>query len=67
MEQPDRIFPYRWSVGLGIDEPVRAVTVFTKNRQRLPACEVAEGFFTGALAQARRASCLASILPCTVR
>ena len=51
---------YRWFVGLGIDDPVWDVTVFTKNRQRLLVGEVAEGFFAAVLAQARAAGLLSS-------
>lgn len=53
MEQLDYNFLFRWFVGLSLDEAVWDVTVFTKNRERLLAGEVAEGFFTAVLAQAR--------------
>ena len=36
---------FRWFVGLSMDDPVWDVTVFTKNRERLLAGEVAQGFF----------------------
>src|ERR1035437_10562122 len=52
MEQLDYNFLFRWFVGLSIDDPVWDVTVFTKNRERLLAGEVADGFFTAVLAQA---------------
>src|SRR5437879_2099086 len=53
MEQLDYNFLFRWFVGLSIDDPVWDVTVFTKNRERLLAGEVAEGFFTAVVDQAR--------------
>lgn len=54
MEQLDYNFLFRWFVGLSIDDPVWDVTVFTKNRDRLLAGEVAEAFFAAVLAQARQ-------------
>jgi len=53
MEQLDYNFLFRWFVGLNLDEPVWDVTVFTKNRERLLKGEVADGFFTAVLDQAR--------------
>ena len=53
MEQLDYNFLFRWFVGLNIDDPVWDVTVFTKNRERMLAGEVAEGFFTAVVDQAR--------------
>jgi len=53
MEQLDYNFLFRWFVGLSIDDPVWDATVFTKNRERLLEGEVAEGFFTAVVAQAR--------------
>jgi transposase len=53
MEQLDYNFLFRWFVGLSIDQPVWDVTVFTKNRERLLKGEVASGFFTAVLGQAR--------------
>ncbi len=44
MEQLNYNLLYRWFVGLGIDEPVWVLTVFTKNRERLLAAEVAHKF-----------------------
>lgn len=32
---------YRWFVGLGMDEPIWSPTTFSKNRDRLPASDVA--------------------------
>jgi transposase len=42
-----------WFVGLDLDAPVWDVTVFTKNRDRLLAGEVATAFFEQVLAQAK--------------
>jgi IS5 family transposase len=53
MEQLDYNFLFRWFVGLRIDDPVWDATVFTKNRERLLEGEVAEGFFTAVVDQAR--------------
>jgi transposase len=43
---------YRWFVGLGMDEEVWDVTVFTKNRDRLLEGEVAHKFFQQVLQRA---------------
>jgi len=43
MEQLDYNSLFRWFVGLSMDDPVWDVTVFTKNRERLLAGEVAQG------------------------
>src|SRR6266446_668472 len=53
IEQLDHNFLFRWFVGLSIDDPVWDATVFTKNRERLLEGEVAEGFFTAVVDQAR--------------
>lgn len=52
MEQLDYNFLFRWFVGLGLDELVWNATVFSKNRDRLLASEVADGFFAAVLSQA---------------
>ncbi|MGH6628907.1 MAG: IS5 family transposase, partial [Burkholderiales bacterium] len=52
MEQLDYNLLYRWFVGLTPDDPVWVPTVFTKNRERLLAGDIAEAFFQGVLAQA---------------
>jgi len=44
---------FRWFVGLDMDDPVWDATVFTKNRQRLLAGDIARAFFDRVLAQAR--------------
>jgi len=53
MEQLDDNLLFRWFVGLSMDDAVWDVTVFTKNRERLLAGEVAQGFFQQVVAQAR--------------
>jgi hypothetical protein len=40
MEQMNYNLMFRWFVGLGIDDPVWAPTVFTKNRDRLLSTEM---------------------------
>jgi len=54
MEQLDYNILYRWFVGLHLDAPVWDVTVFTKNRERLLAGDVAQGLFEAVLAEAER-------------
>ena len=54
MEEIDYSMLFRWFVGLSIDDPVWDVTVFTKNRDRLLAGEVAAVFFAAVVAQARQ-------------
>src|SRR5437016_8911494 len=53
MEQLDDNLLFRWFVGLEMDDPVWNATVFTKNRERLLAGEIARGFFDRVVAQAR--------------
>ncbi len=53
MEQLDYNFLFRWFVGLNLDDPVWDVSVFTKNRERLLAGEVAQGFFKAVVEKAR--------------
>lgn len=60
MEQLEYNLLYRWFVGLGVDDPVWDVTVFTKNRQRLLIGDVADGFFAAVLGEARQAHLLSS-------
>ena len=45
MEQLDYNILFRWFVGMDMDEPVWAPTVFTKNRDRLLNQEIARSFF----------------------
>jgi transposase len=54
MEQLDYNLLFRWFVGLNMDDSVWDVTVFTKNRQRLLAGNLARAFFERVLAQARQ-------------
>jgi transposase len=42
MEQLNYNLLFRWFVGLGVDEPVWVPTVFTKNRERLLAGDIAD-------------------------
>jgi transposase len=51
MEQLDCNLLFRWFVGLGIEDPVWDVTVFTKNRDRLLDGDVAARFFRAVLRQ----------------
>jgi hypothetical protein len=44
MEQLDYNLLFRWFVGLNPDDPIWAPTVFTKNRDRLEAGNIAEAF-----------------------
>ena len=53
MEQLEYNLLFRWFVGLDLDAPVWDVTVFTKNRDRLLAGQVATAFFEQVLAQAK--------------
>src|SRR4051812_28946499 len=51
MEQLDYNLLFRWFVGLGVDDPVWDVTVFTKNRHRLLGGEIAAKSLCAVLAQ----------------
>jgi transposase len=53
MEQLEYHLLLRWLVGLSVDEPVWVASVFSKNRDRLLAGEMAEKFFAQVLEQAR--------------
>jgi len=53
MEQIGYNLLFRWFVGLSMDAPVWDVTVFTKNRERLLAGEVAAKFLSAVVEQAR--------------
>lgn len=52
MEQLAYNLLFRWFVGMNMDEDVWVPTVFTKNRDRLLAGDVAEAFFDEVLAEA---------------
>ena len=58
MEEMNYNLLFRWFVGLEMDDEVWDVTVFTKNRERLIAGEVAQKFFGAVLKQARNAALL---------
>ena len=51
MEQLDYNLLFRWFVGLAMDAPIWDVTVFTKNRERLLAGDIATQFFQAVLGQ----------------
>jgi len=52
MEQLEYNLLFRWFTGLGIEDPVWDVTVFTKNRDRLLDGDIAAKFFQAVLGQA---------------
>jgi transposase len=54
MEQMDYNLLFRWFVGLNMDDPIWDVTVFTKNRERLIAGEVAERLLLAVVEQAHQ-------------
>jgi len=58
MEEMNYNLLFRWFVGLEMDDAVWDVTVFTKNRERLLAGEVAEKFFQAVVKQAQEAGLL---------
>ena len=58
MEQLVYNLLFRWFVGLNVDESVWVPTVYSKNRDRLLAGDVAEKFFAEVLDQARAADLL---------
>jgi transposase len=58
MEEMNYNLLFRWFVGVEMDDEVWDVTVFTKNRERLIAGEVAQKFFAAVLKQARSAAWL---------
>ena len=53
MEQLDYNLMFRWFVGLSMDAPIWDVTVFTKNRERLLAGDIAAKFMAAVLNQSR--------------
>jgi transposase len=53
MEQLDYNLLFRWFVGLAMDAPIWDVTVFTKNRERLLAGDVAAKFLSAVMGQHR--------------
>jgi transposase len=58
MEEMNYNLLFRWFVGLEMDDEVWDVTVFSKNRERLIAGEVAQKFLRAVLQQARGAGLL---------
>lgn len=60
MEQLDYNLLFRWFVGLGMDDEVWVPTVFTKNRDRLFAGDIAEQFFSTVLQIARERDLVSS-------
>ncbi len=52
MEQLEYNLLFRWFVGLNIDDPVWDPTVFSKNRDRLVAADIATAFFQAVRAEA---------------
>jgi len=54
----ERMLLFRWFVGLSMDAEVWDATVFSKNRERLIAGEVAQKFFAAVREQAGRAGLL---------
>src|SRR5919106_681782 len=54
VEQLDYNLLFRWFVGLGIDDPVWVPTVFSKNRDRLLAGDVAQAFLAAVVDEAYR-------------
>jgi len=57
MEQLDVNRLFRWFVGLAMDDPIWDATVFTQNRERLLAGDIARKFFD----QVRRSAALAPL------
>ncbi len=53
MEQLDYNLLFRWFVGLRMDDRVWDATVFTKNRERLLAGDIAQAFLARVVAEAR--------------
>src|ERR1019366_19412 len=60
MEQLEYNLLYRWFVGLEMDDEVWAVTVFTKNRERLIAGEVSQQMLQAVLVEAREKQLLSA-------
>jgi len=65
MEQLAYNLWFRWFVGCNMDDPVWDPATFSKNRERLPAGDVARAFFGRVLGQARERALL-SDEHCTV-
>jgi len=54
MEQLDYNLLFRWFVGLRLDDPVWDATVYSKNRERLLAADIAQAFFEQVVELARQ-------------
>src|SRR5438874_11973448 len=54
MEQLDYNLLFRWFVGLSMDDPVWDATVYSKNRERLLAADIAQAFFEQVVELARQ-------------
>jgi transposase len=68
MEELDYNLLFRWFVGLEMDDPIWNPTVFTKNRERLLAGDVAHAFFDRMVTHARERGLLStSTSPSTPR
>jgi transposase len=53
MDQLEYNLLFRWFIGLDMDDPVRAPTTFTKNRDRLLDGDIARALFEDVVEQAR--------------
>src|SRR5439155_14112798 len=60
MEQLDFNLLFRWFVGLAMDDPIWDATVFTKNRERLLAGDIARKFFDQVRAEAAKRELLSN-------
>jgi transposase len=60
MQQISYNMLFRWFIGLSMDAPVWDVTVFTKNRDRLLAGDIARGFLAAVVTDHRVAPLLSS-------
>lgn len=60
MEQLDYNLLFRWFVGLNMDDPVWDATVFSQNRDRLLAGDIAQAFFEAVVKQARAAGLMSN-------
>jgi transposase len=68
MERIEFDLLFRWFVGVGIDDPVRDHSSFSKNRDRLSEGEIAAKFLAAALSQPESSACCrASISRSTAR
>src|SRR2546427_5937496 len=60
MEHLDFNLLFRWFVGLAMDDPIWDATVFTKNRERLLAGDIARKFFDQVRAEAAKRELLSN-------